>query len=68
LAAFIEEMRYTQSALILFLLLFTTNVLAASILNIPWESSFESAKAKAALEHKPILLLHVFGRLDQEFT
>jgi hypothetical protein len=53
---------------ILVLVLFRTNAFTFSIKEIPWASSFEAAKATARLEHKPILLLHVFGRLDQEFT
>lgn len=61
-------MRNTRLILGLALLVSATNLLAFSITDIPWESSFESAKARARLEHKPILLLHVFGRLDQEFT
>jgi hypothetical protein len=61
-------MRNTRLILILALLVFKANLFAVSITDIPWESSFESAKARASLEHKPILLLHVFGRLDQEFT
>jgi hypothetical protein len=61
-------MRNTRLILSLALLLFATNLFAFSITDIPWESSFESAKTRARLEHKPILMLHVFGRLDQEFT
>lgn len=33
---------------------------------VVWETSFESAKARAQREGKPILLLHLFGRLDEE--
>lgn len=61
-------MRDTWLILIFALVLITTNLLAFSITDIPWESSLEAAKTRARLEHKPILLLHVFGRLDQEFT
>jgi hypothetical protein len=61
-------MRATRLILIFALVLITTNLLAFSITDIPWESSLEAAKTRARLEHKPILLLHVFGRLDQEFT
>lgn len=61
-------MRDTRLILLLTLLLFTSELFAFSITDIPWESSFEAAKARARLENKPILLLHVFGRLDQEFT
>lgn len=61
-------MRNTRSVLVFGLLLLATNVFAFSISDIPWESSFEAAKARAKSEHKPILLLHVFGQLDQEFT
>jgi hypothetical protein len=35
---------------------------------IPWETSLSAAQAKAKQQGKPILLLHLFGRLDQEFT
>jgi hypothetical protein len=34
---------------------------------IDWETSFEDAKARAQREGKPILLLHLFGRFDEEF-
>jgi len=61
-------MRDARLILILLLLLFTTSAFTFSINDIPWEKSFEAAKAKAKQENKPILMLHVFGRLDQEFT
>ena len=64
-------MRNTRRFILLFaliLILCKTEAFTFSIADIPWESSFEAAKARARLEHKPILLLHVFGRLDQEFT
>jgi hypothetical protein len=35
--------------------------------SIAWETSFEAAKQQAAREGKPILLLNLFGRLDEEF-
>jgi hypothetical protein len=35
---------------------------------ISWEPSFESARARAQQEGKPILLLHLFGRLDEEMA
>lgn len=31
---------------------------------VPWETSFASAKARAKREGKPILVLHLFGKLD----
>ena len=34
--------------------------------SIAWADSFEAAKARAQSERKPILLLHLFGRLDEE--
>ncbi len=40
------------------------NVPAAAS-GIRWEKSFAAAKARAAKERKPILLLHLFGRLDE---
>lgn len=33
---------------------------------ISWEKSFSAAKARAGRERKPILLLHLFGRLDED--
>lgn len=33
---------------------------------IPWQTSFEEAKVVAAREGKPILLLQMLGRLDEE--
>lgn len=61
-------MRDARFILLFTLLLCSTELFAFSITDIPWESSFEAAKVRARLENKPILLLHVFGRLDQEFT
>lgn len=40
---------------------------AAAWRQIPWETSLAAARAKAARSGKPILLLHLFGRLDEEF-
>ena len=34
---------------------------------IAWEPSLDAAKARANKEGKPVLLLHLFGRLDEEF-
>jgi hypothetical protein len=34
---------------------------------IRWEPSLAAAKAKAARTGKPLLLLHMFGRLDEPF-
>ena len=34
---------------------------------VRWENSFTAAKVRAAREKKPILLLHLFGKLDEEF-
>lgn len=33
---------------------------------IVWAKSFKAAKARAERERKPILLLHLFGRLDED--
>jgi len=33
-----------------------------------WYTDFEAAKAKAREEHKPILSLHLLGRLDEELS
>jgi hypothetical protein len=64
-------MRNTRRFIFLFtliLILSKSEAFSFSMTEIPWAPSFEAAKARARLEHKPILLLHVFGRLDQEFT
>ena len=64
-------MRNARRLILLFvmvLVLSRTDAFTFSITDIPWESSLEAAKTRSGLEHKPILLLHVFGRLDQEFT
>ncbi len=37
---------------------------ATVIAGVVWETSFESAKKRAAAERKPILLMHLFGNLD----
>jgi hypothetical protein len=37
------------------------NVMVAGV---AWDSSLGSAEARAKREHKPILLLQMFGRLD----
>jgi hypothetical protein len=37
------------------------------IAGVDWEPSLQRAQARAKREGKPIFLLHMFGRLDQEF-
>jgi hypothetical protein len=37
------------------------------IAGVDWEPTFERARARAAREGKPVLQLHLFGRLDEEF-
>lgn len=37
------------------------------IAGVDWEPTLDRAKARAMREKKPIFLLHLFGRLDQEF-
>lgn len=37
------------------------------IAGVDWEPSLQVAQARAMREGKPIFLLHLFGRLDQEF-
>jgi hypothetical protein len=37
------------------------------IAGIHWEESLDAAKIRAAREGKPIFLLHLMGRLDDEF-
>jgi hypothetical protein len=39
----------------------------ARIAGVDWEPTLALARARAAREKKPIFLLHLFGRLDQEF-
>jgi len=34
---------------------------------IAWETSLPAAKARAARTGKPLLLLHLFGKLNEEF-
>ena len=34
---------------------------------IRWEKTFEAAKARAGREGKPVFLLSMVGRLDEEF-
>ena len=46
------------------LLVATTPVMAGEL---KWETSFASAQARASREHKPVLLLRMFGRLDETF-
>ena len=40
---------------------------AAPASGIAWETSVDRAKEKARREDKPVLVLHLFGRLDEEF-
>jgi hypothetical protein len=35
---------------------------------IGWEGSFEAAKERARREGKPILFMHLFGRLNEELV
>ena len=42
-------------------------VQAARPTGIQWMASFAAAREKARKEGKPVLLLHLFGRLDEEF-
>jgi hypothetical protein len=39
----------------------------ANLGSISWETSFAAARARAGREGKPILLLYLFGRLDEDF-
>lgn len=34
---------------------------------VRWRASLEQARERAARENKPVVLLNLFGRLDQEF-
>jgi len=43
------------------------NLKPARIAGVDWEPTLDRAKVRAAREKKPIFLLHLFGRLDQEF-
>jgi hypothetical protein len=38
-----------------------------TICGIAWETSLDAAKARAEREGKPTFLLHMMGRLDEEF-
>jgi len=58
-------MSYLKRALLVVSFLFLT---VNAFGEIPWETSLKAAQEKAKREGKPILLLHLFGRLDQEFT
>jgi hypothetical protein len=40
---------------------------AVTVAGVRWESSFAAAKARAKAEHKPILFLQMFGKLDDDF-
>lgn len=33
----------------------------------PWETSLDAALARAKREGKPVLLMHLFGKLDDAF-
>jgi hypothetical protein len=37
------------------------------VAGVAWETSFEAAKEQAKREGKPILLMQLFGKLDDEF-
>jgi hypothetical protein len=37
------------------------------IAGVDWEPTLQQAQARAVREGKPIFLLHLFGRLDEEF-
>ena len=43
------------------------NAEPAVIDGVRWETSLRDAKVRAEKENKPILLLQLFGRLDDEF-
>jgi hypothetical protein len=45
----------------------TTKRSATARVGVAWETSLAAAKARAARSGKPLLLLHLFGRLDEEF-
>lgn len=53
-----------RKTLLLLVLLIPVQVTA----RVVWQTSFQEAMNLAQRENKPILLLHLFGRLDQEFT
>jgi hypothetical protein len=38
-----------------------------TIAGVRWHASFAAARAEARRDGKPILLLQLFGRLDEEF-
>lgn len=37
------------------------------IAGVTWEPTVRRAQARAAREDKPVLIMHLFGRLDEEF-
>ncbi|MGV3722773.1 MAG: hypothetical protein ACO1SX_17860 [Actinomycetota bacterium] len=64
---------WTAVSLGAFALLFTWGVAFSQapkpvrIAGVDWEPTLQQAQARAAREGKPIFLLHLFGRLDEEF-
>ena len=46
---------------------YSADVPAAGAPQIRWETSFTAACERARREEKPVLLLHLFGKLDEEF-
>lgn len=54
--------------LIAFLCLCVSSGVLVEAGQVKWETNLESAKVRAEKEGKPILLFHMFGRLDEEFT
>lgn len=47
-------------------LLATTPVPESPDADVSWETSLDAAKARAVREGRPILVLDMFGRLDEE--
>ena len=47
-------------------LLFLLLLLPAHSEPLPWHTSYQEAVRVARVQHKPILLLQLFGRLDEE--
>ena len=45
----------------------TNPAIARVLKDIRWETSLAAAKARAQREGKPILLLHMMGKLNEEF-
>jgi hypothetical protein len=53
--------------MLMLLTAFVLSSLLPAIAAPHWETSLDAARHRAAREHRPILLLQMFGRLDEQF-